>query len=109
MAGSGAQQNVTSQQLQQMYDTLRLGNFDSLEQHAELKDSVYVLKRCNGFYTCSCYQGQKNRSQCKHAILCAVKQQLIEFPEAVRDPVLRQQARRGRPNGARRGGALNQR
>lgn len=93
-----------------MYNALRYGNFETLNEYDDLKNKVYLLQRRGLFYVCSCPQGQKNRNQCKHAILCAVKQGLLEFPEAVRDPVIRQSRRgRSRTAGAHRGGALSQR
>lgn len=110
VAGSTCEANVTSQQLQAVYDKLRLGNFESLDEYICLKSKVYLLRLREHYYTCSCPQGQKNRNQCKHAILCAFKKGLLQFHEAVRDPVIRQTRRgRGRTVGAHRGGALSQR
>jgi hypothetical protein len=110
MAGSSFIPEPTSQQLRDVYDKIRTAAFETLEVYQGLRDKVYILKNQGEYYSCSCYVGQKKRHQCKHAILCAVIQQMFTFPPGIRDPVLQGRSRRGgRIAGARRGGARSQR
>jgi hypothetical protein len=109
IAGSTSPPNITIGQMEAIYDKIRKGNFNSLDEYFEIRDKVYVLKSCGEYYSCSCYVGQKEAIQCKHAALCAVKQGWISFTAEHRDPIVPSRRVRGRPAQALRGGALSQR
>lgn len=108
VASSEYPNDGTSADLITFYNQMRQANFDSLNEYKQLRSKVYILQRCGDYYSCTCYVGQKIRTQCKHAIMCAVKQRLFVFPREVHDPVLTKRRRVGRPAGVQRGGALSQ-
>lgn len=58
-----------------------------------------MVERDGTKFTCSCPTGAK-KAWCKHSVLVAVRQKVVEYPPDAREVVIGQKPKRGRPKKA---------